>query len=212
MVDELESLRERAYGGTGAPLTPAEARRLTELEARAHPPQGAVDADVPDADPDAAQDTRTRGSRSRWWTAAAFALVAAGGIAVGSMPRLDVTPVPPDATPTASSQWQLPNGTLASRDRVTARADWDPGSLRLIAWIDGAGFWWGTLEEGVLTCMAVDDGAEDLVTCQPTDDTRRSGFTLTVDYFDPDTGLIVERAEYAFDPYGTGQLFVRRRG
>lgn len=212
MPDELDSLRARAYGLGGPPLSTAEAARLAHLEETAHPhgdPAASTDpAAGTTGDPEAAA------ARRRLRSAAIGALLlgigGAGGFVLAS--ALPSSAPPPDPTPSATSQWRAPSITLVSRDRVAARADWDDDSLRLIAWIDDAAYWWGTTQQGELTCLAIDDDDEDRVLCQSTEEAHRFGFTLTVDYFDPDTGQVVDRVEYAFDPYGSGRLFVRREG
>lgn len=212
-MDDLSALRARAYGRGAAPLSAEDAARLAELERAQRAPvvADAVGAAAPvETPPPPGAPLPPARRRSAWLLAGAAVLLLVLGVATGY--ALSAVQRAPAAAPTpTSTPLSLPDGALASRDRVAARQPWDDGSLRLITWIDGASYWWGTRSDGSLTCLA-SDGDDVIVTCLPTDEVRARGMVLTATFFDADTGLNDDETEISFDPYGTGQLYVRHQG
>lgn len=201
-ADELRTLRTRAYGAGGTPLTPAEADRLRALESVAAPrprvhladepgPRGdrpagsSAGAPVPEdgAPPAAAPDTVARGRRAPVLAvvvlAALIPLAAVGGYLGAGVLRDPGQDVAADAPLLGRGDTEA---TYEDRRDVVLRSvEVDGDRVRLLAAVDGTTVWWGI--RGDETCLAVDvRQGGTAYGCEETAKVREDGMSLTLQF------------------------------
>lgn len=204
--DELDKLRQSVYGPAATDVDAATLDRLAELEAtaraRLHPtpgpdpdpdPLGASQADMATASSatsaveSSATDNSEKPQRYRRWP---ILVVAAGSFAVGVLAgaQSEWLVAAPATVENAGTVIPLSADQEESYRHVIASQRWDhPEQVHALGSAEKTHAWLGTMSDGDEYCVAIDELATIMLSCQDASD--QESYPLLFDWTSPISGV-----------------------
>lgn len=202
--DELDKLRQSVYGPAATDVDAQTLDRLAELEAtargRLHPtpdpdpdPLGASQADMATAPratsgvESSATDNSEKPQRRRRWP---ILVAAAGSFAVGVLAgaQSEWLVAIPATVENAGTVIPLSASQEESYRRVIASQRWDhPEQVHALGSAEKTHAWLGTMSDGDEYCVAIDELATIMLSCQDASDPE--SYPLRFDWASPSTGV-----------------------
>lgn len=198
--DELDRLRESVYGPTATDVDAPTLDRLAELEATARSqhrsipdPLDVFQADgaaepsaIVEVDSSATYDSRKPQRRRRWPILVVAAASFAAGALIGTQPEWLVG----TSTTVENAGFVIPLSAdqEESYSRVIASQRWDhPEQVRALGSAEKTHAWLGTMSDGDEYCVAIDEAATVILSCQDASD--HEFYPLLFDWTSPNSGV-----------------------